>query len=393
LYAEAGEPSLANRRLKLSLNYYIKVYSEIENPAYECVLAPKYTKEFEKSPSCIPPFGIRIRPHAEKAGINLGDICDFPKFAENPPWTFITPEVRFDLASYRKQTTSSLVYKGLYNELCTKYPLHAKVFTDGSKSENGVAAAAVLLSGDVDTSSKRIPSDSSVYTAELTALNLALKSIQGSKRERFIIFSDSLSALEAISGRNLKHPELIDFFMTFTKLKRKGYDIVLGWVPGHVGIHGNEVADLAAKDATSDDLPISFIPFTDLKHKTHSYAQALWQEDWSKQVDNKLFDIRPSLSELLPSPGRTRKENVVFTRLKIGHTYLTHSYLLKGERAPVCESCQEPLTVKQILILCREFNETRRKYFTTETLKTLFRDVPPWMILDFLKEIGIFKQI
>ena len=44
LYAEAGEPSLENRRLKLSLNYYVKVYSETENPAYEC-LESKICKE------------------------------------------------------------------------------------------------------------------------------------------------------------------------------------------------------------------------------------------------------------------------------------------------------------------------------------------------------------
>ena len=49
---------------------------------------------------------------------------------------------------------------------------------DGSKTENGVDASAVLLSDGVQKSSKRIPSDSSVYTAELTALNLALKSIR-----------------------------------------------------------------------------------------------------------------------------------------------------------------------------------------------------------------------
>ena len=237
-------------------------------------------------------------------------------------------------------------------------PSIKKIFTDGSKSEKGVAASAVLLSRDVKESCQRIPTDSSIYTAELTALNRALELIQASGGEKFIIFSDSLSALEAISGRNLKHPELLDFFVKFSQLKQKGYDIVLAWVPGHVGIRGNEIADAVAKEATSKGLITSVLPFSDLKPKIHSYTHASWQKDWDKQVDNKLFEIRPSLSEKLPSLGGTCKEEVVLTRLKIGHTFLTHSYLLKGERAPQCTPCHEPLTVKHILLSCNAFSET-----------------------------------
>ena len=133
--------------------------------------------------------------------------------------------------------------------------------------------------------------------------------------------------------------------------------------------------------------------FTDLMRKANHYCNALWQEDWNTKVNNKLFEIRPTLSERLPSLGGNRKENVVFNRLKIGHTYLTHSHILKRENAPQCASCQEPLTVKHILITCKDFNETRKKHYTTETIRTLFRDVPPWSILEFVKETGLFKHI
>ena len=37
LYIEAHEPSLTTRRLKLSLNYILKLKSLLENPAYSCV--------------------------------------------------------------------------------------------------------------------------------------------------------------------------------------------------------------------------------------------------------------------------------------------------------------------------------------------------------------------
>jgi hypothetical protein len=36
---------------------------------------------------------------------------------------------------------------------------------------------------------------------------------------------------------------------------------------------------------------------------------------------------------------------VVILRLRLGHTYLTHGYLLRKELAPVCDTCHVPLTV------------------------------------------------
>ena len=47
LYVEADEPSLSERRVKLSLQYITKLKSNPTNPAYECVFEPMYTTLFE----------------------------------------------------------------------------------------------------------------------------------------------------------------------------------------------------------------------------------------------------------------------------------------------------------------------------------------------------------
>ncbi|XP_076439394.1 uncharacterized protein LOC143278477 [Babylonia areolata] len=256
----------------------------------------------------------------------------------HPPWTFTTPEVRFDLASYRKDTTSSLAYRTYFSELCHKFPTFQGIFTDGSKSEDGVAASAFCPAFPDRPSTEHILSDSSVYTAELTALVLGLKMVLSSKQKRFMIFSDSLSALEAIACRNITHPKLLEFYETFTLATKKGYEVVLAWVPGHVGIRGNERADLLARNAVKKELSRSLVPYTDMKRKVNTYVKDLWQEKWNTQMDNKLFQIRPDLGETLPSGVKNRKEESVLCRLRTGHTFFYSFLLVEGGGGPSMRS-------------------------------------------------------
>ena len=142
LYIEAHEPSLTTHQLKLSLKYVLKLKSLPENPAYSCVFEPENTKLYEESESKVPPLGIRILPHLEKSKLNLNLVDDTPSL-DIVPWKLSVPAVRFDLASLKKDTTNPEIYKQLYLQLVSEYPLSKKIFTDGSKTEEGFAAAAV----------------------------------------------------------------------------------------------------------------------------------------------------------------------------------------------------------------------------------------------------------
>ena len=89
----------------------------------------------------------------------------------------------------------------------------------------------------------------------------------------------------------------------------------------------------------------------------------------------------------------TRKENTVLNRLHIGHSYLTHFFILRKEEAPVCVACNVVLTVKHILIECTDLLEIRKKYFEEKSLYSLFRNVIPEVVFDFLREIGVFYKV
>ena len=52
-------------------------------------------------------------------------------------------------------------------------------------------------------------------------------------------------------------------------------------------------------------------------------------------ISDKFHKILPKLQDKLLSFCNTRKENTVLNRLHIGHSYLTHSFILRKEEAPV----------------------------------------------------------
>ena len=110
-------------------------------------------------------------------------------------------------------------------------------------------------------------------------------------------------------------------------------------------------------------------------------------------VSNKFREILPKLPNKLLSFCDTRKENTVLSRLHIGHSYLTHSFILRREEAPVCVACYAVITVKHILIECADLSETRKKYFEEKSLYSLFWNVIPEVVFDFLREIGVFYKI
>ena len=230
-----------------------------------------------------------------------------------------------------------------------------------------------------------------------------------------MILSDSLSSCQFILNLKYDNPVLVHILELYTELTREGRDIVFIWVPGHVGIRGNSAADSAAKDALDGDISVELIPFSDLKPRTNKYILELWQSEWDEFPENKLYKIFPVLKECISCPRKNRKEETVMARLHISHSFLTHSFLLKGEEPPVCIGCDKRLTIEHILLTCSDFIEIRESHFTakshththththrhththtpthTHTHVCMFKDISPEKIFNFLKEINIFGKI
>ena len=144
--------------------------------------------------------------------------------------------------------------------------------------------------------------------------SVCLKQAYQSQERKFMIFSDSLSALQALGKLKTDHPLLIQIQELLHIINADQKEIVFMWVPGHAGIRGNEAADRAAKEALGNKPTADLMPFSDLKPLTAKYDYQVWQKEWDETVfvSNKFHKILPKLQDKLLSFCNTRKENTVF---------------------------------------------------------------------------------
>ena len=94
------------------------------------------------------------------------------------------------------------------------------------------------------------------------------------------------------------------------------------------------------------------IPFNNFKPFINKYIINKWQSSWNETCFNKLKEIEPVVNHHRIVPKLSRRDEIILARLRIGHTRLTHSYLLKREERPYCIRCDMPFTVRHFFRLC-----------------------------------------
>ena len=253
LYVEANEAPLSLRREKLALQYYTKLQSCPSNPAFECTINPKYKECFARKESTIPTFGIRIQSLLDDSNIENNNVHK-TIISEVSPWTLHHPKVNLDLSELSKKDTSAPLFIQKFNEIKDDHSYCTPVYTDGSKDNDRVGCGAIINNLSIK---QRLPSNASIFTAEATAIDLALDAITESDDDHFIIFSDSLSVLLSLKNKKMDNPLILKLFQKLHHLSCAHKTIHFCWIPSHIGIRGNEAADVAAKESLSQDcIPI-----------------------------------------------------------------------------------------------------------------------------------------
>ena len=112
---------------------------------------------------------------------------------------------------------------------------------------------------------------------------------------------------------------------------------------------------------------------------------------------NKLRSIKNSISSWSSSRQKNRHHEVMLTRLRIGHTRLTHEHLMKSPHGnpPICAECQCQISIKHIFIECKKY-EHYRQIFKKNNLKDILGESENfsfYSILTFLKQTNLITRI
>jgi len=238
----------------------------------------------------------------------------------------------------------------------------------------------------------QLPHHFSVFTAEAVAIIKAIKfaiELKGS----YIICSDSLSTLQGVQNFCNNNNLLSEIRHLCIKNNSK---IKLLWVPAHIGIIGNELADNAAKLAGRAPCH-TIIPGVqqDIWENIKHILLDIELEDWSS-FNHWYKQFNPDKKDIKFPTSINGRECAILTRLKTGHTNLTHKHILNGESRLNCPNCGEELSVKHLLDTCGHYQNIRTNLFGLTPPSNLLTDLTAAnskLLLSFLRLCKIIHLI
>ena len=127
----------------------------------------------------------------------------------------VKPTFNFELTKYKKSESNPLLIQQHFAEIRSVTSEYSAIYTGGSKDGDRVASAAVFRQ-QVD--SVRLPSASSIFSAEANAIILALKFVASFDESNFMICTDSLSCLLAIESCKTQNPFILKIVEIYKSL-------------------------------------------------------------------------------------------------------------------------------------------------------------------------------
>ena len=305
-----------------------------------------------------------------------------------PPWWSLKATIHIDVnkekaEDHHRQTTSHLTSPttGRPDPITST----AHIYTDGSGINQGIGAA-IYCHTTQHTNLYYLgkETESMVYAGELEAIHMAITHVRelATKTMRCRIFTDSQPAIKSIdkprrqSGQSIIR-RILDEIEELQRIN-PAYTLCFEWVPGHVGIEGNEKVDKAAKKAATQTDLIKSVPWqTTLKsakaNAIHQTIKRECNEEWTQGTKTairlrqvtKTTNVKPSAC-IYEKLGNKRKNIATIARLRTGHCSLNgylHQFNITED--PTCKCGDAKETVTHFLLVCslyeRERDKLRRK--------------------------------
>ena len=169
-----------------------------------------------------------------------------------------------------------------------------------------------------------------------------VKHREGMRFPGVVFLSDCQALLQVLGGQ--LSATISDSTSNLEELRISGTRVLAQWIPSHVGIKGNEKADMLANRGRASEQPTVPATFADCKAAIRRGLAELWEAAFRDYDDNSLSEMRELALrvrnpqdpiELLP-----RGQAVQVFRMRAEHTLLRDSmFRSKWTPDPSCRLC------------------------------------------------------
>ena len=352
---ETGEMPLKYRREQQELSYALKLNKANNHPTKSILhrdrlaLNHKFTEENR-------PFSCRVKDF-----MNLHKDVNYecPRPSEVPQWRLPPAVIDKSLSLEVSKKENPEILKHLSLAKIQQYDHSLKIYTDASRTLDNRTSAAFYVP-EIELKEKtRLSNNITIFAAELTAILLALQWIISENnigREKTItIYSDSLSALNTLElGRSVCRPNLTNTILEL--LVEIPNDVTFVWIPSHIGIEGNEIADGLANAATKNktiDLGVP-LELPETFKLVDKYILERWQSSWDVCSTGQHYKaVEPLISRNVKYTSTNRRKEITITRLRLGKCRLNACLNeISAHVDGLCENCHTPETVEHFLLHC-----------------------------------------
>lgn len=357
ILSETGEMPVMNRAEYLTLKEIVKNLYYRNSPILEIIL-PVINNSPYRNVSFLEKIAVEYKHiFAELCSINT-KIAELNENLEIFP---TIPEI--------KKSASTIVNRTIANNtIRNKYKNFYHLYTDGSKTDTNTGYGFYDPQLKISISKKLNPAFS-IMNAELIGILEALQHSLNLNQKKIAIFTDSKNSCQILQNllktkENYIVNEIYNIINTNEVIQ-----IVLQWIPSHIGLLGNERADTAAKLSEHRETIEPYgLTLGDTLNKAKNEIKEKWNINYkiiSQDKGSKHYEIMKdiSLKPWFQNLYFGTKDTIRLSRIRSFHTATKERlYSWNLIRSSKCDACDQDEDIIHVLYDCSKHNHIRTKY-------------------------------